>query len=89
MRTIELDGREMKTKLMTHQYLKEQLAAPVYYGENLDALWDVLASISIPTTIILHHRDALIDHLEGYGENFIDLLCEAAFENEALWVEIR
>ena len=36
-----------------HKYLRSALALPVYYGANLDALYDCLTEIAKPTQIIV------------------------------------
>jgi ribonuclease inhibitor len=89
MRTIEMDGGEMKTKLSAHCYIKKAMEFPEYYGENLDALWDLLSTISLPTTIRLDHRETLIENLGTYGERLIEVFREAALENDSLWIEIQ
>lgn len=89
MRIVDMDGREMKIKASTHCYLKKVMEFPEYYGRNLDALWDLLSTISTPTTIRIDHRDVLIENLGGYGERLIEVFREAASENDSLWVEIK
>lgn len=89
MKIVEIDGREMHSKVCAHSHIKKVMELPEYYGENLDALWDLLSTISLPTTIRLQHREALIESLGAYGEQLIDVLREAAFENDALWIEIQ
>ena len=44
MKEIELNGAKMVDKETTHEYLKEKLSLPDYYGANLDALWDCLST---------------------------------------------
>lgn len=42
MRLLQLNLNEMKTEEEVHSYLKEQLHFPEHYGNNLDALYDML-----------------------------------------------
>ena len=47
---VVLYGEEMKDD--PHEYIKEKLSLPDYYGKNLDALFDCLTEISNKTIII-------------------------------------
>ncbi|BES65063.1 hypothetical protein SANA_15020 [Gottschalkiaceae bacterium SANA] len=89
MKIVELDGREMKIKLNTHCYIKKVMGFPSHYGQNLDALWDLLSTISVATTIRIDHRDVIIENLGAYGEQLIEVFREAALENDSLWLEIE
>lgn len=42
MKVVVLDAGMLKEKKQAHQYLKETLGFPAYYGNNLDALHDCL-----------------------------------------------
>lgn len=42
---ITLDARALCTRPQAHEYLKEQLHFPDYYGKNLDALYDCLTDM--------------------------------------------
>lgn len=55
MRTIEIDGKLIKKE--GHDYLKEILNFPDYYGKNLDALYDCLTDIGVETEIRLLNKD--------------------------------
>ena len=46
MRTITLDVERMTSVPALHKYLRSALALPVYYGANLDALYDCLTEIA-------------------------------------------
>lgn len=78
---IELNGKNMRTKKETHKYLKEQLNGPEYYGENLDALWDILSSHSKPININIRNKDELIKNLGDYGYSIISVFQDAEKEN--------
>ena len=51
MNEIILDGRLMVEN--PHEYIKEQLEFPDYYGNNLDALYDCLGEVYNKTIIII------------------------------------
>lgn len=86
--TIILDGTKMGNRKIIHAYLKEQLELPDYYGENLDALWDLLSTESRKLEIIITDCEAVIDGLGEYGERIIETITEAADENKNLHVEL-
>ena len=85
---VVIDGRNMKDKITLHAYLKEQCKFPEYYGNNLDALYDVLTESGEPLEIKLEHAEELKEILCGYGEAFIETLQDAAAENKCVTVEI-
>lgn len=43
--SIILDAQELATRRSAHEYLKQQLQFPEYYGMNLDALFDCLTDL--------------------------------------------
>ena len=88
MDKVKLNGNSMGTKELAHLYLKWKLELPDYYGENLDALWDILSVHSEPLEIRLDNKDKLIEHLGDYGESIIDLLNDVSEENSNISIEI-
>ena len=88
MRTIILDGQEMTTIEKTHKYLSAQLNFPDYYGENLDALWDILSTVSEPIQIRLINQEKLDFHLGEYAQGLMSVFFEAALANEDLCFEL-
>lgn len=46
MRRVELDLNTIQSEKELHALLKEQLEFPEHYGENLDALCDMLTELS-------------------------------------------
>jgi ribonuclease inhibitor len=89
MKEIELNGERMLDKASTHAYLKEKLALPDHYGENLDALWDCLSTDFSSKKITIYKPEAIIEHLGSYGESILDLFQQAAEENEYIQVHIE
>ncbi len=51
MRKIELDFNVPHTREQVHEYLKDKFDFPDYYGNNLDALYDCLTEITVPTAV--------------------------------------
>jgi ribonuclease inhibitor len=84
MHNLILDGEEMTSKEGAHQHLAVMMDFPQYYGENLDALWDLLTVISEPTQITLINGEKLIQALGDYGEAIISIFEEAAAFNHKL-----
>lgn len=46
MRKVLLDGNVLADRNTAHRYLKVMLEFPEYYGENLDALYDMLTDLA-------------------------------------------
>ena len=89
MRKIILDIEKMRSLPMLHKYLHTALALPEYYGANLDALYDCLTEIAEPTELVVPKKVAQEDYLGCYGEQFLQMLQDAAAANEALKITLR
>ncbi len=87
MFNIILDGKEMKTREGVHLYIKNKFGNPQYYGNNLDALWDVLCSYRENINIKLIDKESLIQNLGDYGYSIIELFQESEKENENIVFE--
>ena len=74
MNEIVLYGEDMKEN--PHEYIKEKLDFPDYYGENLDALYDCLCELS--NKIIIIKDSSLLD------EDLIATFKDASVENPDL-----
>ena len=77
---IILDATMLRERLPAHDYLKEALALPDYYGKNLDALYDCLTELD-ETEIRFVNLDAAGD---SYFSRVLDLFQEAREENPRL-----
>lgn len=71
---VIIDGRKITDKLELHAYMKEQCQFPDYYGNNLDALYDVLTERTEPLEICIEYAEELKERLCGYGEAFLEML---------------
>ncbi len=76
MEHIILDGKKIKEK--KHDYLKEELNFPDYYGRNLDALYDCLTEIGTETEIKLINS-------EYVSKDLIDTFFDASLESNFLY----
>jgi len=81
-----IDGRLMVDKVSAHTYLKETLSFPEYYGNNLDALYDVLTERHSPVLITIEHTDELKTLLSEYGAALLETFSDAAENNPNLTV---
>lgn len=82
MNEIFLDGCSMTSKEVAHSYIKEKFNFPSYYGENLDALWDLLSTYSNTVSIYLINEDVLNKNLGEYGKLLTGVFQEASYEND-------
>ena len=89
MRKITLDIEKMRSLPMLHKYLHTALALPEYYGANLDALYDCLTEIAESTELVVPKKVADEAYLGWYGQQFLQMLEDAAAENEALRVTLQ
>ena len=89
MRTITLDINRLHSVPALHKYLRNALALPAHYGANLDALYDCLTEIAEPTQIIVPADITDNEKLGWYGEQLLQVLRDAAEENENLQVTVK
>ncbi|NMB04035.1 MAG: barstar family protein [Tissierellia bacterium] len=81
MKRIRLWRPELSQKTAAHVMLKHRLDLPDYYGNNLDALWDMLTEISQPTQVIFDGPN------NDYSQVIENLFLEAAGHNSNLSVQ--
>ena len=73
---LRLNGDILADRQQLHKEIARQLQLPEYYGENLDALWDILTEWNQPLQIIVEKSDVLTRQLGGYGEMVLQLFQE-------------
>lgn len=88
MKTVVLYMNAIETREQAHRYLKKELGFPDYYGENLDALWDLLTEEGKPMQLLIYHSDLLVQNLGEYGRSLLDTMVEAGEENSSLTVTL-
>lgn len=71
MKRIILNGKRMITREVTHAYLKRKFSFPDYYGRNLDALWDLLSTITKETEIVVVNAKCIPEKLGIYGVSLL------------------
>lgn len=79
MTEILLHGQESLEEI--HDRFAEALRLPVYYGRNLDALFDCLTDLQEDVTVHLKDPAALEERLGSRGRALTALLRRAAAEN--------
>ncbi len=84
--TVVFDGRVMLDKATTHARIKEGLALSELYGNNLDALFDVLSTTDLPRSITWVNLKALKENLGPYAVHLLDVFVLCAKNNPAIEV---
>lgn len=54
---VIIDGSQLNKQKELHETIARQLELPDYYGENLDALWDILTEQTAPMKITIRHGE--------------------------------
>lgn len=81
MREITLNLTPFEEKISLHRYLKETLDFPFYYGANLDALHDELASEMQNLHITLLYPQTPKGKMAEYLPRLLRVFEDAAREN--------
>ncbi len=88
MKTVELNGKRMTSEAAAQEYLFDMFDFPVYYGDDLDALYDALADIVEETHVSIINREAMEN--SSYGSRLMWVFEDAAEDNDNLtlaWTE--
>jgi len=81
-RKILVNGRKIQDKSELHDYLIKQFNLPLYYGRNLDALWDVLSTNKNLKKITVIHTSYLDKILGDYSKSLLNLFKELSAIND-------
>lgn len=81
VRCVKLNGARMRSNKGTHAYLARKLRFPSYYGNNLDALYDELSTVSEPLTIKIRNTKILCENLGEYGQAILNTFEDARRSN--------
>ena len=84
---VTIDCSLMVDEASVHDTFASALSFPAYYGRNLDALYDLLAS-SPDLTLTLENASAL-NNLFRYGDNLLLALRDAEEANPNFTLEIQ
>lgn len=83
MRTTILDGTILGNQEKAHEYLKEMLELPEYYGKNLDALYDCLTDLKD-----FEIQVQIEEPKSEYLKKMIHVFQDAADDNDDILVQI-
>ena len=84
MKHVILDGESILTRDDLHKALREGLACPEWYGNNLDALHDVLTDVREKTVIGIVDLSIMEEHLGDYTVYLMRVLDDCVQENPHL-----
>lgn len=80
---ITMDGTSIKNKNDFYQNIKKELNAPEYFGNNLDALYDILTEQPDIIQIEFLHYDLIRKHL---GNSFCQKLLRVLQDADILTI---
>ncbi|MBR4434815.1 MAG: barstar family protein [Clostridia bacterium] len=86
MKTVFLDGNRIETAEMMHAEFKAALDFPEWYGNNLDALHDLLTESTEPIGVILVNTDKLSEALGRRWTALLRLLVDLKRSRERFYV---
>lgn len=87
MKTVIIDFSECKYPLDLHNEIKEKLELPEWYGNNLDALWDMLTGFietPVSITVIFKPETKATENLKESVLKIIETFKEASEEDEEI-----
>jgi RNAse (barnase) inhibitor barstar len=84
---ILLDGNLILNKESLFKTLKEQISSDEFYGNSLDALWDVLSYGIDSLVVTIKNRKELEINLGDYFNKLIDLFEELNNKNVVVTFE--
>ena len=79
--TVELESKHLEEPKEAHQYLRNKMHLPAYYGNNLNALYDCLSTMQDTKVTLLHEQKS-----GEYYSKVRQVFRRAGEQNESLWV---
>ena len=79
-----VDLLEITDKSSLHNRLREKLSLPSWYGNNLDALYDVLTDMEVPACIHFLGWEKAVRRFPSYMKAFRKVLSDAEKDNPGL-----
>lgn len=89
MRDFVLDITPFNEKAALHQYIKEQLNLSLFYGGNLEALYEELTSTTDPAEITLRYPAKPQGKMLDYLPRLLTVFEDVARENYHLTVRFE
>ena len=77
---IILDGKRMDNRDAVHAELREKLALPDYYGNNLDALNDCLGERRERELIVIQNAGAFLEDDEAYAARLLRVFADQGLQ---------
>lgn len=84
-----LDGHLIKDKKSLFQTLKSQINSEEFYGNNLDALWDILSSYQGEIRITVRNVDKLRNNLGEYADSLLELFKDLKEINCGIAIQVN
>ena len=88
MKSYQLDGSAIHSRKEFHQQIHSLMSFPDYYGNNLDALNDVLTDIGEDTCLTIAQAAALEENLGHYYLSLLKVLNHVSKENPHFTYEL-
>jgi len=92
MKTVVIDFSKCKYPMDLHNEIREKLELPEWYGDNLDALWDMLTGFietPIEVTVIYKPENKMAENLKESVLKVIETFKEASEEDEEIKINIK
>lgn len=86
---LVLDGNLITNKEELYKTLKEQIKDVEFYGNNLDALWDVLSYGPETLNVIVLNNDDLLYNLGDYANQLMQLFADLSDVDVKVTIEIE
>ena len=92
MKTVVIDFSKCKYPMDLHNEIRKKLELPEWYGNNLDALWDMLTGFietPIEVTVIYKPENKMAENLKESVLKVIETFKEASEEDEEIKINIK